>query len=68
MIGDGPPREVQAPREAANGQPALPRELQCLVVDRVNHRTDHDAAIGRDTGKNRLQPVRTTTDSVLVAN
>jgi len=50
---------MKTPRETTNSKTALPRELHRLVVDCINHRTNHNATIGCNAIKDRLQPVQT---------
>jgi len=60
-----PPREMQTPCKATDSQTTVPRELQRLITDCINHRTYHNATVGRDTVKNRLQPEQTTFSQLL---
>jgi len=53
-FGKRAPREVQTPRKTTDSKSTLPRELQRLVVDSINHRTDHDAMIRPNAVENRL--------------
>jgi len=55
-FGKRPPREMQTPRKTTDSQTSLPRELHCSVVDCINHWTDHNATIRRNTVENWLQP------------
>lgn len=59
-IGYSPPREMQTPRKTTNSNSALCREWQRLVINGIDHRTNHNGTIGQNTIENRFHPAQTS--------